>query len=213
MENLIARIKGRFTSKNGEAASTNSTASAASQKRPPHHPKQLTKADLIPNKKADLESGSRIKTDTLVDEYFDFNEAAKSLGNFGRWQVQLVLLLAAVVVFDTLVSNMLAFTAFTPKHRCNIPFCEHPDNSTFEGKEQVNLAWKSRPLHGRPQQRPRSLRSFVEVEHDLFPYYVRQGIPDDLLDSGRSCHYYGIANISPQAYETSVLLNKVEIFI
>ena len=54
-------------------------------------------------------------------------------GRFGTWQWLLFALLSFVCLLDGLFENLYAFTAFTPKYRCGIPFCEHPQNASYFG--------------------------------------------------------------------------------
>ena len=58
-------------------------------------------------------------------------------GRFGTWQFLLFAQLAFVCLLDGLFENLYAFTAFTPKYRCSIPFCEHPQNASYFGGEMA----------------------------------------------------------------------------
>ena len=58
-------------------------------------------------------------------------------GRFGTWQILVFGLLAFVCLLDGLYENLYAFTAFTPKYRCSIPFCEHPLNATYSNEEKT----------------------------------------------------------------------------
>ena len=113
------------------------------------------------------------------EDFLNYQEVLKSLGRMGSWQLRLWTLLALLVLLDGLCQSLFEFTAFTPKFRCNIPFCEHPKNTTYLDKLSEN-----------------------------FPHYVRHGIPQELLETGDSCEYLGIAGIPDEIQETAIL-NKV----
>ena len=101
------------------------------------------------------------------------------MGRTGSWQLGLWTLLAFLVLLDGLCQSLFEFTAFTPKFRCNIPFCEHPKNTTY--LEQVS---------------------------QNFPHYVIHGIPQEFLEAGDSCEYLGIAGM-PDEIQEAAILNKV----
>jgi len=57
-----------------------------------------------------------------------FSEILEHIGEFGRWQ-QLIFLWACIVAaVNGVVTVSYAFTAFVPKSRCAIPFCEAKQN-------------------------------------------------------------------------------------
>jgi len=113
---------------------------------------------------------------------FNYEEVLKVLGRFGTWQILLFALLAFVCLLDGLYENLYAFTAFTPKYRCSIPFCEHPLNATYYGEKKTQ-------------------------EKRNFPIYVQRGISADLLESGESCEYLGISGM-PIGMDQEAILNK-----
>ena len=115
----------------------------------------------------------------LEEDVLNYQEVLKSLGRTGSWQLGLWTLLAFLVLLDGLCQSLFEFTAFTPKFRCNIPFCEHPKNTTY--LEQVS---------------------------QNFPHYVIHGIPQEFLEAGDSCEYLGIAGM-PDEIQEAAILNKV----
>ena len=116
---------------------------------------------------------------SLEEDVLNYQEVLKSLGRTGSWQLGLWTLLAFLVLLDGLCQSLFEFTAFTPKFRCNIPFCEHPKNTTY--LEQVS---------------------------QNFPHYVIHGIPQEFLEAGDSCEYLGIAGM-PDEIQEAAILNKV----
>lgn len=113
---------------------------------------------------------------------FNYEEVLKVLGRFGTWQCLLFAQLAFVCLLDGLFENLYAFTAFTPKYRCSIPFCEHPQNASYFGGEKAQ-------------------------EIGNFPIYVKRGISADLLETGESCEYLGISGM-PMGMDQEAILNK-----
>ena len=113
------------------------------------------------------------------DDYLNYQDILKSLGHIGSWQLTIWSLLAFLVLLDGLCWNLFEFTAYIPKFRCTIPFCEHPENTTYLDKLSEN-----------------------------FPHYVRHGIPQELLETGDSCEYLGIAGM-PDEIQEAAILNKV----
>ena len=116
------------------------------------------------------------------EEFIDYDEVLKSIGRYGSWQVRLFVLLALVAFVDGLIENLFEFTAFSPKYRCNIPFCEHPQNTTY----------------------------FSNSSSSVFPIYVLHGIPQKLLLSGESCEYLGFSSMPNVEMEQQTILNKVK---
>ena len=102
-------------------------------------------------------------------------------GRFGTWQALLFAQLAFVCLLDGLYENLYKFSAFTPKYRCSIPFCEHPQNATYY---------------------------FGTEKTGDFPIFVERGIPADLLETGESCEYLGISGM-PIGMDQEAILNKV----
>lgn len=56
------------------------------------------------------------------------------------------------------------FIGFEPKYRCTVPLCENTTSATYD------------------------------LLNDTFPYYVSVGLPQEALESKKSCMYYGISN-------------------
>ena len=116
---------------------------------------------------------------SLEEDVLNYQEVLKSLGRTGSWQLGLWTLLAFLVLLDGLCQSLFEFTAFTPKFRCNIPFCEHPKNTTYLDQVSQN-----------------------------FPHYVIHGIPQEFLEAGDSCEYLGISGM-PDEIQEAAILNKV----
>ena len=83
-------------------------------------------------------------------------------------------------LLDGVIESLFEFTAFMPKHRCSVPFCEHPRNTTY----------------------------FQDAKLSNFPIYVQRGIPPDLLETGESCEFWSISSM-PSGLDKEAILSKV----
>ena len=109
---------------------------------------------------------------------FVYEEILKVIG-FSWWQLRLIILLALISVCDGLFDSLFEFTAFTPKYRCSIPFCETVSNTSYYAYNSTSFA-----------------------------KYVDRGVPKEILNSGQSCQYLGFLQI-PQGMDQEIILNKV----
>ena len=119
--------------------------------------------------------GQESKPSKENQEPFDFEEILKVIGHYGWWQCRIFVLFAIVVICDGLYENLFYFTAYTPKYRCSIPFCELPSNTSYYEYNKT------------------------------FAKYVKLGIPEDILQLGESCEYLGFVQIPAGMDQETIL--------
>jgi len=54
----------------------------------------------------------------------NFNEILNEIGQFGRWQQQIFTCCCLISLANGLITVAFAFTGYSPKYRCSVPFCE-----------------------------------------------------------------------------------------
>jgi len=61
----------------------------------------------------------------------DYDKVLKHIGQFGRYQLKIHLLLWLTSALSGLAVVVYAFTGYTPAYRCRVPLCEPPTNTTI----------------------------------------------------------------------------------
>ena len=128
--------------------------------------------------KGSSESTKKQANTATENDPFVYEEILKVIG-FSWWQLRLIILLALISVCDGLFDSLFEFTAFTPKYRCSIPFCETVSNTSYYAYNSTSFA-----------------------------KYVDRGVPKEILNTGQSCQYLGFLQI-PQGMDQEIILNKV----
>ena len=142
-------------------------------------PVQVTEVLATLKAKTKVKGSSESTKKPDQNDPFDYEEIVKVIG-FSWWQFRLILLLALICICDGLFDTLFEFTAFSPKYRCSIPFCETVSNTSYYAYNSTTK----------------------------FAKYVDLGIPQDILGSGESCQYLGFLQI-PQGMNQEIILNKV----
>jgi OCT family organic cation transporter-like MFS transporter 4/5 len=62
------------------------------------------------------------------DSTLNFNEILNEIGQFGRWQQRIFMCCCLISLANGLITVAFAFTAYSPKYRCSVPFCEDQSN-------------------------------------------------------------------------------------
>ena len=84
--------------------------------------------------------GQKTNQNEASPDPFNFDEVLKIIGRFGNWQFRMFVLMTIVSILDGVYDNIYHFTAYTPKFRCSIPFCENVQNASYSNlKGQGNM--------------------------------------------------------------------------
>ena len=100
------------------------------------------------------------------DYLINYDEILKHLGEFGKFQIRVHILLWLVSVFSGVAVVTWVFTGFDMKYRCPIPQCDDPENGIsyyYNSTSKLSL-----------------------------PKYAQKGIPSTTLEQKSLCNYYKV---------------------
>ena len=77
----------------------------------------------------------------------NYDEILKHVGQFGKFQIRIFLLLCLVSTASGMAVVVWAFTGFRMKHRCVNPYCESLTNASYFDASNTNSSFLSLPRY------------------------------------------------------------------